>query len=387
MTERPSTPPTTRPAPTSALTPEQVRRIEENRLHAKAQRSHREAEESRTGTGPSNARTPSGFIVPNTAGQKRPASALSTSSNNHAPTVRDARQSTTARGFEAGKSKAGEIQTARKFQKYIDYDFSTMTDTHGGFLSTDDDPHNKSMRASETEAKPAHMTVKEWERHQLLRKLRAAKAGPFEPGLSVLDAEDAKDAGCAECGSLEIDFVWKEVFGCKVCGRCKERVPEKYTLLTKTEAKEDYLLTDPELKDPELLPRLQKPNPHKREWNDMHLFLRFQVEAYAFSERKWGSSDKLDEEFEKRQGEKKRRKEEKFRSKLEALKKRTRVEAYRRGRERDRLGGGADAQFGDRVGLDGDVHEHEWGRVVTDQEGVGRKSCVECGMQVEELEF
>lgn len=127
-----------------------------------------------------------------------------------------------------------------------------MTDTKGGFLSTEDDPWNKSMgggpsvnggAASDEQQKPQHMTAAEWERLQLLRKLQRQKAGPFEPGLSMLtEKEDRKK--CRECGSLEIDFVWDEVFKCRVCSTCKETYPEKYSLLTKTECKEDYLITD-----------------------------------------------------------------------------------------------------------------------------------------------
>jgi DNA-repair protein complementing XP-A cells len=125
-----------------------------------------------------------------------------------------------------------------------------MTDTKGGFLSTEDDPWNKCMstgegpgRASSGEQKPAHMTQAEWERMQLLKKLERNKSGPFAPALSVLDDEKTQKR-CRECGTIEIDFVWEEVFHCAVCNKCKEKYPEKYSLLTKTECKEDYLLTD-----------------------------------------------------------------------------------------------------------------------------------------------
>jgi len=258
-----------------------------------------------------------------------------------------------------------------------------MTDTKGGFLTAEDDPHNRALHAPSQDEKPAHMTLKEWERHQLLRSLREQKAGPFEPGLSVLKKEE-KDQVCRECGSLEIDWKWADVFGCAVCNGCKEAMAEKYSLLTKTEAKEDYLLTDPELKDAELLPHLERPNPHKASWNNMMLFLRYQVEEYAFG-RKWGSAEKLDEEFGRREGEKKRRKEDRFRAKLQELKKKTRVEAYRRGRK-DGTGGASGGQFGDEVG-NGGRHTHVWGRSVENEEGTGVKTCVECGMEVEELEF
>lgn len=134
-----------------------------------------------------------------------------------------------------------------------------MTDTKGGFLSTEDDPFNKSMSTGEPSGgpggkggggggpddaqKPKHMTAAEWERLQLLRKLQRQKAGPFEPGMSALAGKEERKT-CRECGSLEIDFVWEEVLKCCVCGACKEKFPEKYSLLTKTECKEDYLITD-----------------------------------------------------------------------------------------------------------------------------------------------
>ena len=254
-----------------------------------------------------------------------------------------------------------------------------MTDTKGGFLSAEDDPHNKALYAPNAEEKPSHMTMKEWERHRLLKSLRDQKAGPFEPGLSVLDK--GKTKACRECESLEIDWKWADVFGCAVCNACKEKLPEKYSLLTKTEAREDYLLTDPELKDEELLPHLERPNPHKSTWNNMMLFLRYQVEEYAFS-KKWGSAEALDAEFNRREADKKRRKEDKFKSKLQELKKKTRVDAYRRGRK----AGGGGGQFGDDVGKGG-KHNHTWGRPVENDEGIGVKTCIECGMEVEELEF
>lgn len=152
-----------------------------------------------------------------------------------------------------GRNQGGEetLRPAKKFAKFVDYNMSSMTDTKGGFLSTEDDPHNYALgvqkppgdQAAEDQQRPKHMTVQEWERMQLIRNLKRLKAGPFEPGLSVLDDVETRKK-CRECGSLEIDFVWEEVFHLSVCGKCKEKYPEKYSLLTKTECKEDYLLTD-----------------------------------------------------------------------------------------------------------------------------------------------
>ena len=134
-----------------------------------------------------------------------------------------------------------------------------------------------------------------------------------------------------------------------------------------------------ELKDAELLPHLNKPNPHKSHWHDMMLFLRFQVEEYAF--KKWGSPEALDAEFERREADKRKRKEEKFKSKLNELKKKTRTDAYRRGLKGDGKGG----NFGDVIGKG--RHEHDWGQTVENEDGMTVKTCLGCGMEVEEMEF
>ncbi len=43
---------------------------------------------------------------------------------------------------------------------------------------------------------------------------------------------------CKECGSMDIDYTFKRIFGVLVCEKCKTEIPEKYSLLTKTECKE-----------------------------------------------------------------------------------------------------------------------------------------------------
>ncbi|KAI1337361.1 XPA protein C-terminus-domain-containing protein [Xylariaceae sp. FL0016] len=405
--ERPATPPRaagpSKPV-VSPPTPEVTRRIEENRLKAKAIRDQRESAARASGA-PSLSRTPSGFIatdnvhIPNS--RKRPSSAISSVRETPA-TSRDGRNN----GASTAQDKDdGAIRPARKFTKFVDYDFGKMTDTKGGFLAAEDDPWNKAMSGANamgdgrgkdgqqqpagTETRPQGMTLAEWERMQLLKKLQRQKSGPFEPGMSTL-ADDQRRKKCRECKSLEIDFVWEEVFGIAVCGSCKEKHPEKYSLLTKTECKEDYLLTDPELRDPELLPHLSKPNPHKSHWHDMMLFLRCQVEDYAIGTR-WGSAEALDAEFERREADKKRRKEAKFKEKLRDLKKRTRTDTYRRQQGRFGDGGGGSgkgqkAAFGDTV-ANGGKHVHEWGRVIENEAGETIKTCTTCGMEVEELEF
>lgn len=384
MSERPSTPPrASHPGtlPRSPLTPEQVRRLEESRLKAKALRQQKDAQQHNGSTSNPPSLSRQSSVA---AGQKRPHSAIAQPN-----TIRDGAQAQLS-----APSADALIRPAKKFErdKYIEYDFSRMTDTKGGFLSQNDDAHNKALWSGvkdDSEERPANMSLAEWERQRLLKKLRSQRAGPFEPGISALDGATEAGKKCRECGSLEIDWVWKETFGCSVCGMCKEKFSEKYSLLTKSEAREDYLLTDPELKDEELLPHMKRPNPHKSTWHDMQLYLRYQVEEYAFSSRRWGSAEALDAEFERREKGKKERREKKFNDKLAELKKKTRVDAYRRNKAMDRYGADASvAKFGDKITRRGEQHEHQWGRPVDDPEtGETKKKCVECGMEVEELEF
>ena len=211
-------------------------------------RDQKEADQRASGTAPVIHKTSSGFVatddihvVGGPKARKRPFESIARSevpSSN-----RDARSS-------ANRDGEGEIRPARKFTKFVDYNFSAMTDTKGGFLSTEDDPWNNALSSDrpgqpEPEQKPKNMTAAEWERLQLIRKLQRQKAGPFEPGLSVLTDEKERKK-CRECGSLEIDWVWEEVFSCCVCNSCKDKFPEKYSLLTKTECRDDYLLTERE---------------------------------------------------------------------------------------------------------------------------------------------
>jgi DNA-repair protein complementing XP-A cells len=135
-----------------------------------------------------------------------------------------------------------------------------------------------------------------------------------------------------------------------------------------------------ELKDTDLLPHMEKPNPRASHWHDMMLFLRYQVEDYAFSEQKWGSADGLDAEYARREADKKKRNEKKFRTKIVELKKKTRTEAYRKALRTGATGG----TFGDVVA---GKHEHEWGIPVENANGDSVKTCSGCGMEVEELVF
>jgi DNA-repair protein complementing XP-A cells len=117
--------------------------------------------------------------------------------------------------------------------KYLEYDLSTLKNSKGGFLldSEVDDPKEKKQREQEAELKR--------------KRLEAMK----KQGLlddHFLSTDVRENAKCKICGSQDIDFTFHKVFNTNVCAQCKHEVPEKFSLLTKTECKEDYLLTDRE---------------------------------------------------------------------------------------------------------------------------------------------
>lgn len=222
---------------------------------------------------------------------------------------------------------------------YIEYDLANLKDTQGGYLDDEE----------------AEEDVEEWKR----RQAQTYEAGP----MSINPNENPR---CVECRSFDIDPQFQTVFKLLVCRVCKKKKPEKYSLLTKTEVKNDYLLTEPELRDIDLIPHLEKPNPHKKTYNNMMLYVRQQVEE--FSIKKWGSLDELDAEYERRVEMKKQRKDKKYLDKLKEMRKKTRAENWTKTAARD-------------------VHVHDWSGDIGDDPDHVKRRCQTCGMETEELKM
>lgn len=225
-----------------------------------------------------------------------------------------------------------------------------MKDSRGGFINIDEPPPG----ADST-------TLEEWKEKQRQEHIVHDLAPP-------IDISQAPK--CFECGSLELDPNFYQNFNeVRVCRRCMKDKPEKYLLLTKTECREDYLLTDPELRDTALLPRIEKPNPHG--FSRMQLFLRFQVEEYAW--KKWGSAEGLDAEWQRREEARLLRRDKKYTKKLKELRKRTRAEEYTR-----------KLRNGQSLGA---RHVHDWlaPLAIPGERNMMRKRCIDCGMETEEV--
>lgn len=255
------------------------------------------------------------------------------------------------------RKKGQYIRPSIRKSDYIEYDFSTMKDTFGGFLSEDADGKDV-----EKEEKSLDDWKKAQEEKEALNPL-----GPAPPPLDIANAPT-----CRECGSIDVDKKLFEVFKCRVCRKCEEKIPEKYSLLTKTECKEDYFLTEPELADTSLFHRIVKENPHSGTFSKMQLFLRYQIEEYAF--KKWGGEEKLDKEWLRREAMRKARKEKKFNSKLSQMRRKLRAEELTR-------------KFREAKGS---KHVHDWSAPVqadNDNPHVYKRRCMECGMEVEEFQL
>ncbi|KAJ2726459.1 DNA repair protein rad14 [Coemansia sp. Benny D115] len=221
---------------------------------------------------------------------------------------------------------------------YYDYNLTTMRDTRAGYLEEpqQDSPEKK-------------------------RRVVDINEIPYAP-----DPDECPI--CCECDSMDLDLVYLKVFKIMVCKSCIESIPDKYSLLTKTEAKDDYLLTDSELRDRELFPVWEKANPHKSTWNNMLLYLRKHLEEFAI--RKWGSLEGLDREFERRVDEKRARKEKKYKQSVADLRRRTRVEEWEKNHRQ-------------KLKLEQE-HEHVFESTGDDTEDGGvEQRCTVCGLVVE----
>lgn len=227
-----------------------------------------------------------------------------------------------------------------------------MEDTKGGFINGDSE-----LSAEEAAAKK----LRELEDQ---RKEAALREPPLMLGVHKDDMPK-----CFECGTTDLDFKLYNVFKCRVCKACREGYPDKYSLLTKTECREDYLLTDPELRDEELLPHLERPNPHKTTFNNMMLYLRYQVEEFSF--KKWNGPEGLDAEWARRVEQRKKKKDRKFLEKLQHMRRTTK----------------ASGQYAARADQ---KHVHEWSAAMEVRNpdavpGTVRRRCAGCGMMTEEV--
>ncbi|KAG5519036.1 hypothetical protein PMAC_002568 [Pneumocystis sp. 'macacae'] len=211
-----------------------------------------------------------------------------------------------------------EFSFSKTLENCIEYDLTKIKDYKGGYI-VEEKPFNEAQNSKFTQI------IK----HNVI----------FDPPISINPSENIK---CKECGSVELDFQFLRIFNAR-----------------------DYLLTDSELGDREILPHMKKTNPKKPEWGPMMLFLRYQVEEFAW--KKWGGPEKLDMEWERRIKEKKMKKALKLQKKIEDLRKRTRT-----------------TQYIEKIKGKQGKHIHDFSLPTMNSMGLMIKKC-SCGFEIEEI--
>ncbi|XP_065891117.1 DNA repair protein complementing XP-A cells homolog isoform X2 [Dysidea avara] len=150
-----------------------------------------------------------------------------------------------------------------------------FTDTGGGFI----------LEAEDIDKLTGHVTV-------------AADEGTHTEGVTHAPPLPGEFSVCLECRKKFSMSYLLTHFKYAVCDSCRDK--DVHSLITKTDAKQEYLLKDCDLngRDGDPLPFLKKRNPHKNTWGEMHLYLRPQVEELAH--KLWGGADGLSLERQRR---------------------------------------------------------------------------------------
>lgn len=150
---------------------------------------------------------------------------------------------------------------------------------------------------------------------------------------------DTRDRTCSECNDNYSNSFLLSTFGEEICDQCKD-LKGKHCLMTRTEAKNEYLLTDVDLdrREPPLRCWLRK-NPREYARGCMKLYLRMQIEERALEV--WGSEEKLEEEREIREGKRESRKRKQFNKQMKQLRMATQSSYYEK-----RLNRGHEHEFG-----------------------------------------
>lgn len=163
---------------------------------------------------------------------------------------------------------------------------------------------------------------------------------------------------CLDCGDKFADSYLLNTFGYKVCDACRDS-DGKHSLITRTEAKQEYLLKDCDLDKREpILQYTSRKNPHNVRWGEMKLYLHIQVEERALEV--WGSEETLIKEKELREEKRETSKVKKYNKRLKELRMDVRSSLY------------------DKTSQ---AHQHSWGEseVYNEDEDSYTRTCETCG--------
>ncbi|CAD7088076.1 unnamed protein product [Hermetia illucens] len=133
---------------------------------------------------------------------------------------------------------------------------------------------------------------------------------------------------CLECGRDFFESNLLTNFEYAVCDDCRDP-DDKHSLITKTEAKHEYLLKDCDLdrREPPLK-FIARKNPHDHRWGEMKLYLHLQVEKRALEV--WGSEEEIIKQRELREDKREISKIKKYNKKMKELRMDMRSSLYDR---------------------------------------------------------
>ncbi|XP_056374866.1 DNA repair protein complementing XP-A cells isoform X1 [Hyla sarda] len=164
---------------------------------------------------------------------------------------------------------------------------------------------------------------------------------------------------CEECGKDFMDSYLSNHFDLAVCDGCRD-AEEKHKLITRTEAKKEYLLKDCDIDKREpVLKYVLKKNPHNSHWGDMKLYLKLQIVKRSLEV--WGTEEALEEAKEIRQDNRDKIKQKKFDKKVKELRRAVRSSLWKK---------------------DATGHKHEYGPEEHIEEDTYKKTCTTCGHEL-----
>ncbi|KRX95669.1 DNA repair protein complementing XP-A cells -like protein [Trichinella pseudospiralis] len=176
--------------------------------------------------------------------------------------------------------------------------------------------------------------------------------------LPDFSSDSITETKCIECSKEFDESYLHSTFNYPVCDQCKE-LKGKHSLITRTRAKELYLLKDCDfdLRAPPLRFAVRK-NPHSARYGDMKLYLTIQVEKRATEV--WGSVEELERQRQLRLRNREKWKEKRYDNKMRNLRKQV--------------------QSAVRVPK---THQHNFGDEQFDEENNSYfKHCVDCNFRI-----
>ncbi|XP_017155531.1 DNA repair protein complementing XP-A cells homolog [Drosophila miranda] len=131
---------------------------------------------------------------------------------------------------------------------------------------------------------------------------------------------------CLDCGDPFVDSYLFNNFGHSVCDKCRD-TEERHSLITRTEAKAEYLLKDCDFdkREPPLR-YISRKNPHNVRWGEMKLYLHSQVQKRAMEV--WGSEEELVRQHEGREEKREVGKARKYNKQMKQLRMEVRSSIY-----------------------------------------------------------